>query len=145
MRPAGMEADSVGPSAPPGPSASHEEIKDEEEELVGPALPAGGDDDSAGEVEAGGTSASAAAGKKRWWEREHEAPKAAAEISTGPSAAAPQLKHDEWMTALPTDRVGFDPIEARQFTRMRVLGIPTRRSCHGASTPRPITSPPCLW
>ena len=115
MRPAVMVADAagIGPSAPPGPSVSNDEDDEKDDEVVGPVLPAGGDDDSPGE----GGGSSSAAGKKRWWEREQEAPKAATAIgaSTGPSAAP--LKHDEWMTALPTDRVGFDPIEARQFTR----------------------------
>ena len=58
-------------------------------------------------------------GGKRWWEREQEAPKEAPPLDPAlvGATSAPPLVHEEWMTTLPTDRVGFNPTEARQFTR----------------------------
>ena len=113
-------AAAIGPSVPAGigsGAGAGGGGDDDDDEVVGPALPANLGPEASG----GGGSADhlGGGGGKRWWEREQEAPKEAPPLDPAlvGATSAPPLVHEEWMTDLPTDRVGFNPTEARQFTR----------------------------
>ena len=114
QRPEGAE-ESIGPALPPPDDPDEDE---EDDDAVGPTLPAGLDHGAAASsVHVGGGGGESA--KPRWWEQADTGPKPSTAAAAAEALAAPtvQKEHDEWMTSLPSDRVGFNPMEARQFTR----------------------------
>ena len=129
-----------GPSIDPPPAAASsssasESSSDEDSDggEYGP-LPAGAEGAAGERAAAAFEEECARAEKERWAAlRGHESKGAAAAAATG--------GHEEWMTALPEERRGFDPLAARTFRKDGVAQIDKAWGASPGAAPAPAPEP----